>query len=69
VNNAHSNPLISARAVRATFSNISSMTLHRWVQQGVIARPVKINGRNYWRESDVEALKQGRQSRDEGRAA
>lgn len=69
MNSAHNDPLIAARAVRATFSNISSMTLHRWVQQGVIAAPIKINGRNYWRESDVEALKQGRQSSGEGRAA
>jgi predicted DNA-binding transcriptional regulator AlpA len=63
------NPMVSARVVRATFSNISDMTLYRWVQQGILPPPVKISGRNYWRESDVEALKQGRRQRSEGRAA
>ncbi|GHA74961.1 hypothetical protein GCM10007067_10030 [Lysobacter bugurensis] len=44
------------------------MTVWRWVQKGLLPEPIKINGRNYWRESDVEALKQGR-SGNSGKAA
>ena len=49
-------PLIPARAVRARFGDISNMTLWRWVQRGILPPPVKINSRNFWRASDVEAV-------------
>ena len=48
--------LIPARAVRARFGDISNMTLWRWVQRGILPEPVKINSRNYWRATDVEAV-------------
>ncbi len=48
--------LIPARAVRARFGDISTMTLWRWVQRGILPEPVKINDRNYWREADVAAV-------------
>lgn len=48
--------LIPARAVRQRFGDISSMTLWRWVQQGILPEPVKINGRNYWPETAIEAV-------------
>ncbi|WP_189453901.1 helix-turn-helix transcriptional regulator [Cognatilysobacter bugurensis] len=61
-------PLIAASTVRRQFGGISDMTVWRWVQKGLLPEPIKINGRNYWRESDVEALKQGR-SGNSGKAA
>lgn len=51
-------PLIPARSVRERFGGISNMTLWRWVQRGILPPPVKINTRNYWRETDVDAVAQ-----------
>lgn len=51
--------LIDAAAVRAEFGGKSPITIRRWVTQGMLPPPVKINGRNYWRRSDVNALKAG----------
>lgn len=51
--------LIDAAAVRAEFGGKSPITIRRWVVQGILPPPVKINGRNYWRRSEVNALKAG----------
>ena len=51
--------LIDAASVRAEFGGKSPMTLHRWIKQGILPAPVKINGRNYWRRSEVTAIKAG----------
>jgi predicted site-specific integrase-resolvase len=64
----HSDVLMNARTVRTTLGGVTGMTLHRWMRAGILPQPIKINGRNYWRESDVEALKQGR-GRNSGEAA
>lgn len=48
--------LLPARSVRERFGGISSMTLWRWVQKGILPEPTQINSRNYWREADVEAV-------------
>jgi len=32
------------------------MTLWRWVRDGILPQPTKINGRNYWNEAAVAAV-------------
>lgn len=44
-------------------------TVARWTKDGVLPPPIKINGRNYWREADLVALAKGRQSADQAYAA
>ncbi len=58
-------PLLSARTVRAAFGGVTGMTVYRWVKAGLLPRPVKINGRNYWHEADVHNLYRRRGSGDE----
>lgn len=50
--------MLPARTVRDRFG-ISAMTLHRWEKKGIIPTPQKINGRNYWPESCIEAVAAG----------
>lgn len=47
--------LINRRQLRERLP-VSDMTIWRWVKAGVLAAPVKINGRNYWRDIDVARL-------------
>lgn len=57
---ARSNEVVlSSRAVRDRFGGVSDMTIHRWVERGILPPPCKINGRNYWRECDIAALQRG----------
>jgi predicted DNA-binding transcriptional regulator AlpA len=48
--------VLPSSALRERCGKISGMTVHRWVAAGILPKPIKINGRNYWRESDVDAL-------------
>jgi predicted DNA-binding transcriptional regulator AlpA len=48
--------LLKASAVSERYGCVSDMTLWRWVRDGVIPHPVKINGRNYWREADLDEI-------------
>lgn len=58
--------LIPATKARAEyFGGISAMSEHRWRKAGILPPPIKINGRNYYRESDLIAL-QDRFARDSG---
>lgn len=54
--NTKTNRLLPTRAVKARFGDPSNMTIWRWVQRGILPEPVKINGRNYWHETDVDAV-------------
>lgn len=47
--------LYPAAKVRATF-NISGMTLWRWVDRGILPKPIVINSRNFWPESAIQAV-------------
>lgn len=51
--------LLSSRTVRSELGEISEMTVWRWVQDGILPQPVKINRRNYWHQSDIERVKLG----------
>ena len=53
-------PLMQSRQVRAALGDVSDMTIWRWVKAGILPEPIKINSRNYWRQSEVIRL----QSRD-----
>lgn len=48
--------LLAARAVRDRLGSVSDMTLWRWVRDGILPQPTKINGRNYWNEAAVAAV-------------
>jgi predicted DNA-binding transcriptional regulator AlpA len=51
--------VLTARTVRYCLGDISEVSLWRWVQQGIVPPPIKINGRNYWREADIVAVQEG----------
>ncbi|WP_222930808.1 helix-turn-helix transcriptional regulator, partial [Allochromatium palmeri] len=45
---------------RRLAGNVSDMTLWRWVNLGIIPRPLKIRNRNYWRRGQfLAALERG----------
>lgn len=46
---------------------VSAMTVHRWLQNAQLQfpRPIRINGRRYWRLGDLEAFEARRA--DQGR--
>lgn len=47
-------PLRSAREA-AAYYGVSTSTLWRWLQQGLIPEPIRIGGRTFW---EPEALQQ-----------
>ena len=49
-------PLVKSSIARKAWGGISSVTEWRWVNQGILPRPIKINGRNYHRRSTVDGL-------------
>jgi predicted site-specific integrase-resolvase len=51
-----SDPLIKASVARQQWGGISPVTEWRWIKRGVVPEPIKINGRNYYRQSTVNAL-------------
>lgn len=50
--------MLPAREVRDRFG-VSAMTIHRWEKRGILPRPTKINGRNYWPEPAIAAIATG----------
>jgi len=51
--------LIPATKARADFfGGISAMTEWRWTDKGILPRPIKINGRNFYREADLIAVQE-----------
>jgi hypothetical protein len=51
-------PLVCAREARKQLGNISNTTLWRWTKRGIITL-TSINGRNYTRQSTIDAIKEG----------
>jgi predicted DNA-binding transcriptional regulator AlpA len=50
--------LVNSSGARAKLANCSRMTIWRWVREGKIPPPMKINSRNYWRTAELdEAIK------------
>ncbi|MCK7581719.1 MAG: helix-turn-helix domain-containing protein [Chromatiales bacterium] len=46
---------ISSTEARRLAGNVSDMTIWRWVNLGVIPKPMKIRNRNYWRRGEFLA--------------
>ncbi|MAI45639.1 MAG: AlpA family phage regulatory protein [Hyphomicrobiaceae bacterium TMED74] len=44
--------LINRRQLREQIPT-SDMTIWRWQQQGLFPKHISINGRNYWRQSEI----------------
>lgn len=53
------------KARREYFGGISAMCEWRWRQSGLLPEPIKINGRCYYRESDLIAVQQRAANRGE----
>jgi DNA-binding transcriptional MerR regulator len=47
--------LLPTRALRARYGRCTK-TIGRWVEQGILPPPVRINGNRYWYEHDLEKL-------------
>lgn len=52
---------LPARGVRARYS-VSDMSLWRWLRDEALSfpRPLRINGRRFWRLSDLESWEKSR---------
>ena len=50
--------LISQPQLRQIMGGVSDTTIWRWRNCGMLPEPVAINGRNYFRESEVKALQE-----------
>jgi len=48
-------PLVNMIYVQSQF-NRSSRTIHDWIKSGVIPAPMKLNGYNAWRQSQIDAV-------------
>jgi hypothetical protein len=48
--------LLSQREVKRRMGNVSSMTIYRWRQSGMLPAPIVMNRRNYWRAADIELV-------------
>jgi len=48
---------LTSLQVRARYGGVSDMALWRWLRNPKLGfpRPIKINGRNYWRLDELEA--------------
>lgn len=45
--------LVNRRELRGTIPG-ADMTIWRWIKKGLFPPPIVINGRRYWRASDIE---------------
>ncbi len=52
--------LISRKQLRRKIP-ASDMTVWRWTTAGLFPKPLKINGRNYWRSDEIDRFIQGAQ--------
>ena len=47
-------PLVNQANVKRQAGGISDMSVWRWLKKGILPQPIKINNRNYWRQSWVD---------------
>ena len=59
--------LLNRRQLRQIIER-SDMTVWRWEKDGLFPRHVSINGRNYWRASEIENWLQNQLDQKEGEA-
>lgn len=58
--------LLAVAAARHTAGNVDTSTLWRWAKAGIIPKPRKINGRNYWIRGEFEAALLARAKQEAG---
>ncbi len=46
-------PLVSQAELKRQAGGISDMSVWRWLKKGILPQPIKINNRNYWRQSRI----------------
>ena len=58
--------LITAAAVRESLGGVSDMTLWRWLHDPAMnfPKPVRIQSRRYWRESDLTEWLEAREGQE-----
>jgi predicted DNA-binding transcriptional regulator AlpA len=49
-----SQKFLNVRAVCARYSNISDRTVDRWLQSGVLPKPLYIQGHRYWSSEQLD---------------
>ena len=49
-------PLVSQTSVKKQLGDVIDMTMWRWRRQGILPPPIVINTRNYWRQSQIDAI-------------
>ncbi len=49
-----SQKFLNVRAVCARYSNISDRTVDRWLQTGVLPKPIYIQGQRYWSSEQLD---------------
>lgn len=52
-------PLVSAVDARKEMGNPSPVTFWRWERDGILPPARRINGRKFWRRSEIEKVKAG----------
>jgi len=58
-NTTDTDPLVDARTAGAEFGGKSVVTIWRWEKQGILPPARRINGRKFWRRSEIEQVKTG----------
>jgi hypothetical protein len=49
-------PLVSQSRAKGQLGDPSDMTIWRWRRKGILPEPIVINCRNYWRQSQLDAV-------------
>ncbi len=55
---------LTTRALQERYS-VVDRTIDRWIQTGVLPQPMRINGRKYWDEAEIEERERERMGRRE----
>ena len=65
IENGDNEILLGSRLVRKRYNNSSAMTLYRWVKDPALGfpQPIVINGRNYWKLSQLVAYEKAAAAR------
>jgi predicted DNA-binding transcriptional regulator AlpA len=56
---------LPVRTIRARYGGIGDRTVDRWVEAGILPKPVIINRLRYWDEDELDAADAARQSEGE----
>lgn len=47
--------LVSQRTLQIMIDNVSQRTIYKWIEVGVLPRPIQISRRNYWKMTVIIA--------------